>query len=60
MKQASGEPIPEFPSAQGDLILTKSLTVDVNGDPRKDTVRLPAAILGAKPGAMPNEKVSHQ
>ncbi|XP_038079367.1 sperm-associated antigen 17-like isoform X2 [Patiria miniata] len=44
-----------IPSANSDLILTKSLLVDVNGEPRKESVRLPAAILGQKPGMVPNE-----
>ncbi|XP_022082066.1 sperm-associated antigen 17-like isoform X2 [Acanthaster planci] len=44
-----------IPSANSDLVLTKSLLVDVNGEPRKESVRLPAAILGQKPGMVPNE-----
>ena len=47
-----------IPSAGSDIVLTKSLLVDVNGEPRHDTVRLPAAILGQKPGALPNDRVS--
>ena len=63
LKQASNETNPDqgnytaIPSAQSDVILTKSLVTDVNGEPRRDTVRLPAAILGTRPGAMPNERV---
>ncbi|XP_071495561.1 sperm-associated antigen 17-like [Diadema antillarum] len=45
-----------IPSAGSEIVLTKSLVVDVNGEPRQDTVRLPAAILGQKPGALPNDR----
>ena len=47
-----------IPSAGSDIVLTKSLLVDVNGEMRRDVVRLPAAILGQKPGALPNDRVS--
>ncbi|XP_071955355.1 sperm-associated antigen 17-like [Antedon mediterranea] len=46
----------DFPSAREDLVLTRSLVVDVNGDPRKESVTLPSSILGQKPGALPNQK----
>ncbi|XP_030828795.1 sperm-associated antigen 17-like isoform X3 [Strongylocentrotus purpuratus] len=45
-----------IPSAGSDIVLTRSLLVDVNGEPRQDAVRLPAAILGQKPGALPNSR----
>ncbi|XP_033635929.1 sperm-associated antigen 17-like [Asterias rubens] len=53
--RASGMDGDGIPSAGSDLILTKSLLVDVNGEPRKETVRLPAAILGQRPGMVPNQ-----
>ncbi|XP_063954686.1 sperm-associated antigen 17-like isoform X2 [Lytechinus pictus] len=45
-----------IPSAGSDIVLTRSLLVDVNGEPRQESVRLPAAILGQKPGALPNNR----
>ncbi|XP_041352537.1 sperm-associated antigen 17-like isoform X2 [Gigantopelta aegis] len=39
-----------------DLVLTRSLKVNVVGEPRKEPVRIPASILGGRPGATPNER----
>ncbi|XP_033120508.1 sperm-associated antigen 17-like [Anneissia japonica] len=50
------EIVEDFPSARENLIFTRSLVVDVNGEPRKDKVNLPSSILGQKPGALPNQK----
>nr|XP_006825433.1 PREDICTED: sperm-associated antigen 17-like isoform X3 [Saccoglossus kowalevskii] len=44
------------PSAQSDIVLTRSLTTNVIGEPRSQQVRLPAAILGSKPGALLNQR----
>ncbi|XP_078001373.1 sperm-associated antigen 17-like isoform X2 [Glandiceps talaboti] len=58
-RSQSGSEVPagnEVPSAQSDLVLTRSLMTNVIGEPRTDKVRLPAAILGSKPGALSNEK----
>ncbi|KAK3098986.1 hypothetical protein FSP39_024961, partial [Pinctada imbricata] len=46
----------ELPDADRELTLTRSLKVDVLGQPRKNPVRLPAGIKGGKPGAIPNTK----
>ena len=40
-----------------DASRVKSLYIDVTGSPRQDPVRLPKAILGSKPGALPNTQV---
>ncbi|XP_039272076.2 sperm-associated antigen 17-like [Styela clava] len=39
-----------------DLVLTRSLLYDVNGEPRKEKVKLPASILSDKPAAFPNKQ----
>ena len=39
------------------LDLTRSLLYNALGQPRTDLVRLPAAILSDKAGAIPNKKV---
>ena len=38
--------------------MTKSLLYDVSGSPRKEKVKTPASILGSRPNAVPNDKVS--
>lgn len=43
-------------SGGSDLVLTRSLLYDVNGEPRKEKVRLPASILSDKPAAYPNKQ----
>ncbi|XP_078618505.1 sperm-associated antigen 17-like isoform X8 [Branchiostoma floridae x Branchiostoma japonicum] len=45
-------------SSDGELVTTRSLLLDVNNQPRKDTVRLPRALDGGKPGSLPNQKFS--
>lgn len=40
-----------------ELTLTKSLKVNVLGQPRKNPVPLPTGIKGGRPGAIPNIKV---
>ncbi|KAI8520911.1 Sperm-associated antigen 17, partial [Branchiostoma belcheri] len=48
----------QLASADGELVTTRSLLLDVNNQPRKDMVRLPRALDGGKPGSLPNEKFS--
>ncbi|CAH1225250.1 SPAG17 [Branchiostoma lanceolatum] len=48
----------QLSSADGELVTTRSLLLDVNNQPRRDTVRLPRALDGGKPGSLPNEKFS--
>ena len=55
-EQTNPDEAGDMQSSQNNL--TKSLVTDVNGQPRQDTVRLPAAILGTRPGAVPNERAS--
>lgn len=40
-----------------ELTLTRSLKVNVIGQPRKNRVPLPTGIKGGRPGAIPNIKV---
>lgn len=49
---------PEAPSAGSEIILTRSLQVDVIGQPRKEQVKVPAYIKGGRPSAFPNQRVS--
>ena len=46
-----------MPEGDQELTLTRSLKVDVIGQPRKNPVPIPAGIKGGKPGAIPNTKV---
>ncbi|CAH1277086.1 SPAG17 [Branchiostoma lanceolatum] len=48
----------QLSSADGELVTTRSLLLDVNNQPRRETVRLPRALDGGKPGSLPNEKFS--
>ncbi|XP_067675915.1 sperm-associated antigen 17-like [Haliotis asinina] len=41
-------------SQDSDFVLTRSLKVNVIGEPRKYTVPLPSSIQGGRPGAQPN------
>ena len=47
----------KVPSAGSDLVLTRSLQVDVNGQPRSEPVHVPAYLKGGRPAAVPNIKV---
>lgn len=44
-------------SGGSELVLTRSLLYDVNGEPRREKVRLPASILSNKPATVPNKQV---
>ncbi|XP_021376816.1 sperm-associated antigen 17-like isoform X5 [Mizuhopecten yessoensis] len=46
----------EVPEGESELILTRSLKMDVTGRPRKEAVVLPRGIKGGRPGAIPNTK----
>ncbi|XP_033741247.1 sperm-associated antigen 17-like isoform X1 [Pecten maximus] len=46
----------EVPEGENELILTRSLKMDVTGRPRKEAVVLPRGIKGGRPGAIPNTK----
>ncbi|XP_046333573.2 sperm-associated antigen 17-like isoform X4 [Haliotis rufescens] len=43
-------------SRDNDFVLTRSLKVNVTGEPRKYTVPLPSSIQGGRPGAQPNDR----
>ena len=45
-------------NVDSDLVLTRSLLYDVNGEPRREKVHLPASILSDKPAAIPNAQVA--
>lgn len=48
-----------MPDEDSDLLLNRSLTMDVKGQPRTQPVRVPNYLYSGRPGAMPNEKVQN-
>uniref|UniRef100_UPI00398EE5F6 sperm-associated antigen 17 isoform X2 n=1 Tax=Pristiophorus japonicus TaxID=55135 RepID=UPI00398EE5F6 len=46
----------ELPADGSNFIFNKSLIIDVANQPRKEKVKLPSAILGSKPGSLPNQR----
>lgn len=46
----------EVADGEAEMIVTKSLKVNVIGEPRADPVPIPQGLKGGKPGAIPNTK----
>ncbi|XP_048397433.1 sperm-associated antigen 17 isoform X3 [Stegostoma tigrinum] len=46
----------ELPADGNNIIFNKSLMIDAANQPRREKIKLPAAILSSKPGSLPNQK----
>ncbi|KAL3882261.1 hypothetical protein ACJMK2_028623 [Sinanodonta woodiana] len=56
LEQPSLEEVYDMPMDEHEMVLTRSLKVDVLGKPRKESVPLPSVIKGGRPGAIPNKR----
>ncbi|XP_043556897.1 sperm-associated antigen 17 [Chiloscyllium plagiosum] len=46
----------ELPADGNNIIFNKSLIIDAANQPRREKIKLPAAILSSKPGSQPNQR----